>query len=195
MFILVTGGSGSGKSAYAEECACAAGCSRMYYIASMICHDEESRERVRKHREMRSGKGFVTIERYTDIAGLRLPCHSFSAHLPGSGRGNDAGPRTESVCVLLECLSNLTANEMFDKDGSGERAGEAVKAGIDSLLKQCDNLVVVTNEIFSDGIRYDRETENYMRVLAEINGHLALLADRVVEVVCGIPVILQDRQR
>ena len=39
----------------------------------MICHDDESRERVRRHREARSGKGFETIERYTDLAGLRLP--------------------------------------------------------------------------------------------------------------------------
>ncbi|MCR5160835.1 MAG: bifunctional adenosylcobinamide kinase/adenosylcobinamide-phosphate guanylyltransferase [Lachnospiraceae bacterium] len=177
MFILVTGGSGSGKSAYAEECACAAGCRHMYYIAAMICHDDESRERVRRHREARSGKGFVTIERYTDLAGLRLP------------------DSNEGVCVLLECMSNLTANEMFDKNGSGDGAEEAVKAGIDSLLKQCDNLVVVTNEIFSDGILYDSDTEKYRQVLAGINSYLASLADRVVEVVFGIPVILKDRQR
>ena len=180
MVILVTGGSGSGKSAYAEECACAFNCGQMYYIAAMICRDDESRARISRHREMRSGKGFTTIERYTDLAGLRLPDH-------GAGKTD--------ICVLLECLSNLTANEMFDENGSGDGAEEAVKAGIDSLLKQCDNLVVVTNEIFSDGIRYDSASEKYRQVLAGINAYLAALADRVVEVVCGIRVILKDSQR
>ena len=195
MLILVTGGSGSGKSEYAEECACAAGCPHMYYIAAMICRDDESRERVRRHREMRSGKGFVTIERYTDLAGLRLPGHTCREPGGGSGSEGDGSRGAEGVCVLLECLSNLTANEMFDKDGSGDGAAEAVKAGIDSLLKQCDNLVVVTNEIFSDGMRYDSASETYRQVLAGINAYLASLADRVVEVVCGIPVILKDSQR
>ncbi len=194
MFTLVTGGSGSGKSAYAEECACASGCGKLYYVASMICYDDESRERVKRHRRMRRGKGFVTIERYTDLAGLTLPGLPDAAEQGSFCPEDDRRGEYKRVCVLLECVSNLTANEMFSEDGSGDGAGEAVKAGIDSLLKQCDNLVVVTNDIFSDGVCYDSTSEKYRQVLAGINEYLASAADRVVEVVCGIPVILKDCQ-
>ena len=59
--------------------------------------------------------------------------------------------------------------------------------GIRSLLSQCSNLIVVTNEIFSDGIQYDEETVNYQRCLADINIQMAAEADCMTEVVYGIP--------
>ena len=60
--------------------------------------------------------------------------------------------------------------------------------GIRHLLEQAGNLVVVTNEVFSDGITYDPETEKYLEKLGVINGQMAQLADAVTEVVYGIPI-------
>ena len=48
--------------------------------------------------------------------------------------------------------------------------------------------MVVTNELFSDGIRYDQETADYLSALARLNVAVAAEADQVYEVVCGIPV-------
>ena len=48
--------------------------------------------------------------------------------------------------------------------------------------------MVVTNELFSDGIPYDEETADYLAALARLNGAIAARADQVYEVVCGIPV-------
>ena len=56
MMILVTGGSGSGKSAFAEDCIVAFGNARRIYIATMYPFDEESRKRVKRHQAMRQGK-------------------------------------------------------------------------------------------------------------------------------------------
>ena len=53
MMILVTGGSGSGKSAFAEDCIVAFGNARRIYIATMYPFDEESRKRVKRHQAMR----------------------------------------------------------------------------------------------------------------------------------------------
>ena len=86
-------------------------------------------------------------------------------------------------------MSNLAANEMFDPAGSHEKTALEIKTGIDRLLGKCDNLVVVTNEVFSDGLTYDRETEKYQQILGEINRYMASGADEVVEVVYGIPVM------
>ena len=55
-------------------------------------------------------------------------------------------------------------------------------------------LVVVTNEIFSDGVRYDEETEAFRKDLAILNRAIASRADAVYEVVAGIPLIMKEMQ-
>ena len=72
MFHVVTGGSGSGKSAYAEQCILDFQGENRIYIATMYPFDEESHRRIARHRAMRAEKKFTTIERYTDAA-LRIP--------------------------------------------------------------------------------------------------------------------------
>ena len=62
MIALVIGGSGSGKSAYAEQMAVkAAGNGSLYYVATMQVCDEEGKKKVERHQKMRAGKGFLTI--------------------------------------------------------------------------------------------------------------------------------------
>ncbi len=179
MFVLVTGGSGSGKSEYAEGRVLGFGPGERLYLATMMCFDQESRRRVDRHRKMREGKGFTTVERYLNL----------KEWVPVRQDGE------RQLTVLLECMSNLAANEIFDPQGSGTGAAEEIKAGIDRLVQRCDHLVVVTNEVFSDGIDYGRETGEYLRALGEINGHMASLADEVVEVVYGIPVTVKKSGR
>ena len=165
---LVTGGSGSGKSAYAEQCILDFGGTRRVYIATMQPFGAEGQARIARHRKMRAAKKFSTIECYTNLKEVELE--------PGSD-------------VLLECMSNLTANEIFDPSGAGKaRTEEEILAGVSRLANQARNLVLVTNEIFSDGYRYEEETMEYQRILGNINVRLAEMADCVTEVVYGIPV-------
>lgn len=84
-------------------------------------------------------------------------------------------------------LINLLANELFSPVGAGtDGAKAAVLDGIDALARQCRTLVVVTNEVFSDGLPYDADTLRYIRLLGESNQALCARADRVCESVCGI---------
>lgn len=167
MFTLVVGGAASGKSELAEGMVLAAGPLPRYYIATMQPFDAECRARIQRHRAMRAEKGFETIECYTRLDAVRLP-----------RRG----------AVLLECMSNLAANELYSPDGAGKNAKAAILAGVDRLLAQCGTLVVVSNEVFAGGSRYEGDTLRYLRLLAEINRALAARADRVCEAVCGLPV-------
>ena len=64
MFHVVTGGSGSGKSAFAEQCILDCQGNKRIYIATMYPFDEESHRRIARHRAMRAEKKFTTIERY-----------------------------------------------------------------------------------------------------------------------------------
>ncbi len=170
MFITVTGGSGSGKSAFAEEQILKFPPGNRIYIATMMCFDEESRKRVARHRQMRKDKQFETLECYTDLEHAAIPYGS---------------------TVLLECMSNLTANEIFSPDGAKDQAYEAVCRGLLHLKEQAGHVCVVTNEIFSDGISYDMETQNYQRVLGKLNAFLAEISDACYEVVYGIPLKLR----
>lgn len=172
MFAVVTGGSGSGKSAFAEEKVTGLGAGRRIYIATMMCFDEESKKRVERHRRMRAGKGFETIECYTGLERLKLP---------------------RDGIVLLECMSNLAANEMFAEEGAGEQAVGRILAGLRHIRAQVRHLVVVTNEIFSDGGSYEEETRRYQSCLGEINRSMAKEADEVTEVVYGLPLYLKRK--
>ena len=187
MMELVTGGSGSGKSAYAEETLCSLDSSpdsgqgketgtqqdgQRYYIATMPSWDKETEKKIAKHRAMRAGKGFCTLEWYTDFE-ERLE----RADCPGM----------EGADILVECLSNLTANEMYMEGGAGKNTADAVIRGILCLRDRCRNLVVVTNDVFSESAEDSPEMRIYKETLGRINCALAEAADRVTEVVCGIP--------
>ena len=57
MIVLVTGGSGCGKSTWAEKLVSALPAEKRVYIATMQVYDEESVQRVARHRAQRADKG------------------------------------------------------------------------------------------------------------------------------------------
>lgn len=202
MLYIVTGGSGSGKSEFAEKLTLSlksedginAGIDvgtdsglggKLWYVATMkpLAHDEEMDKKILRHQNMRAGKGFDTIECYENIGSLWL-------------RDVDT--------ALIECMSNLLANEMYGAKGClagmDFSSGNASESGrklikkhivepIINMSNQMRNLVVVTNEIFNDGrsFEYDAETRLYMELLGYINQELVAASNGFVEVFCGIP--------
>ena len=166
MLTLVIGGAASGKSEYAESLVLKTALPR-YYLATMQVWDAECAARVEKHRRMRAAKQFETVE---------CPLHLDAVRLPDRGT------------VLLEDLGNLTANELYDPAGAGADAAGAILRGLDILALQCENLIVVSNEVFSGGADYAGDTGRYLLALAQVNNALAARADNLVRVVCGIPV-------
>ncbi|MDE7428605.1 MAG: bifunctional adenosylcobinamide kinase/adenosylcobinamide-phosphate guanylyltransferase, partial [Lachnospiraceae bacterium] len=102
----------------------------------------------------------------------------------------DAGKKT----VLLECISNLAANEMFAGENSKleMQVVQSVISGLEKIKENTTNLVVVSNNVFEDGIIYDQTTMDYIHAMGEINQRLAAMADQVVEVVAGIPVVIKQ---
>ena len=73
MITLVTGGSGSGKSAYAESLLYSCEGIR-YYIATMQIYDAEGEKKVERHRKLRAGKGFLTIESPMNVGKIQFVC-------------------------------------------------------------------------------------------------------------------------
>lgn len=178
MMTLIIGGSGSGKSAYAEDYMVSISEDRKkYYIATMQIYDEEGKRKVERHRMLRGGKGFSTIEQPVDIG--------------KAAEKMEAEDRT----ALLECISNLTANEMFlgEAPATEEVIIEKIVGGIAVLNRQLTHLVIVSNNVFEDGNVYDKTTMEYIRAMGRINQKLAEMADEVVEVVVGIPIVIKAK--
>ncbi len=167
MLTLVVGAAASGKSACAESLVLRSSVWPRVYIATMEPLDSECRARIQRHRTMRADSGFETVECYTGLSAVKVPY---------------------GCAALLECMGNLCANELYSPHGSGDGAEEAVLRGIDRLLPQCRELVIVSNEVFSGGSRFEGDTIRYLRLLASINRELAARADQVWEIVCGLPV-------
>ena len=175
---LIIGGSGSGKSAYAEDYMVSISEDRKkYYIATMQIYDEEGKRKVERHRMLRGGKGFSTIEQPVDIG--------------KAAEKMEAEDRT----ALLECVSNLTANEMLSGEvpGTEEAITEKIVGGIAVLNRELTHLVIVSNNVFEDGNVYDKTTMAYIRAMGRINQKLAEMADEVVEVVVGIPIVIKNK--
>lgn len=200
MFHLITGGSGSGKSEYAESeverLAHLTESEEKYYIATMFPYGEETLQKIRRHQQMRTGKGFVTLECYTDLYRLAAS-DPFSRAGQTEGQderqnGHVSGNRKsrKHTVVLLECMSNLLANECYMESGAKARELDPVaeiEKGMEALLECCEHVVVVTNEVFSDIPVESREMKSYLEYLGRINQWMAKRADQVTEVVYGIP--------
>jgi len=176
MFYLITGGSGSGKSEYAEEVICRLWeqqrQGKLFYIATMVPEAAETGAKIERHRQMRDEKGFKTLEWYTDLAGA-------------AKKITEDNPKSS---VLLECISNLAANELYREEGAGPAAETEIMAGIRALQEGCRHVVVVTNEVCSEGPANTALMQHYKQVLGRLNCRMAEAADRVIEVVYGIPV-------
>ena len=181
MIKVVTGAGASGKSSFAESLLEQSEAKRKIYAATMIVWDDECRARVKKHRQMREKKGFETAERPVDLGELFVP---------------------EDGAVLVECMSNLAANEMYREDVGMEscaelraaQAGERILRGLRLLAEAARDLVVVTNEVFGDIKLTEEETAAYQRLMGRLNRELFSMAGEVWEVVCGIPVQLKGKK-
>ena len=168
MITCISGGKGSGKSAFAENLMLRENKAHlpMYYLATMERADEDAVKRIAKHRSMRAGKGFETIEQPTnvDTCGIQKPC-----------------------VVLLECVTNLVANELFSENGCHENVPDAVCRQLKTLDANCDRLYVVTGDMKEEDF-YDGQTTHYIRTLRETNKRVFMLAETVYEMQNGVAV-------
>ena len=209
MMVVVTGASGSGKSEYAEGVAVKlAGKGDLYYLATMRVYGEEGVRRVERHRKLRAGKGFQTAECPVKVdeafaqvcmsESLEQTCDTSHGRVCTSEFLEQGCARLHGKIrmpvALLECMSNLVANEMFPEtvgDEINANCVENIVRQIRHLKDQTGHLVIVTNQIFEDGIIYEPETMEYIRNLGQINQQLAEMADSVIEVVAGIPIFIK----
>jgi adenosylcobinamide kinase/adenosylcobinamide-phosphate guanylyltransferase len=177
MKIFISGGCKNGKSYYAQYLAKLQqdkNNGRLYYIATMNSSDHEDDQRIRRHQKERDGWGFTTVEQWTNIESILNLCDH---------KGS----------FLLDSLTALLANEMFTPDGAiHTNASEKIIAGLSKVMSSINNIVIVSDYIYSDGILYDPLTEEYKKSLAALDLFVAKQCDVVIEVCYGQIIIHKE---
>ncbi len=170
MLIFISGGVRSGKSTLGERLANKLAVGRKVYLATSRHYDEEMERRIEKHRNSRANKGFSTIEKSENIGELDF---------------------NKSDTVLLDCLGTLTANEMFYdysadfNEAFCQRVVDKIYKDVIEVAGKIENLIIISNEIFSDGIIYDKATEAYIFVLGALHVKLAKASQKAIECAYG----------
>lgn len=175
--ILVTGGSRSGKSRYAQDMAESMN-GELCFIATAEGGDGEMIARIEAHRQMRDATRWLTAEEPLDV------CSVVRAHqLCG--------------CFLMDCATLWVSNIMFAAEQKGELfAEEQMRTKVDQLVQAYHehrgSLIVVTNEVGMGIVPENALARRYRDLVGTCNQLLAFHADRVILVSCGIPVTLKQ---
>ncbi|MCG6659291.1 bifunctional adenosylcobinamide kinase/adenosylcobinamide-phosphate guanylyltransferase [Halomonas campisalis] len=171
MIAFVSGGARSGKSEVAERLAHERRELRggaLYYLATARASDGEMAARIARHRRAR-GEGWLTRE-----ASLAL------------GEALEGVP--DGASVLLDCLTLWASRAIFEAAFSERQAHEQFTALLAEARARCIDLVVVSNDLNEDLPPRDAETWRYLAFLQRLHRHLANEAERVIEVVSGMPI-------
>ncbi|MEW7314421.1 bifunctional adenosylcobinamide kinase/adenosylcobinamide-phosphate guanylyltransferase [Buttiauxella gaviniae] len=175
---LVTGGARSGKSGHAERLAADFG--RVIYIATSKVFDAEMEQRIQHHRDSRPAH-WRTVEQYRELNTV------INEH------------NSAQEAVLLECITTLITNVMYDFAGSQPEddwdftaVEQAVNQQIDRLLDACAaspaEVILVTNEVGMGIVPENRLARHFRDIAGRVNQRLAQNADEVWLVVSGIGV-------
>ena len=168
---LVLGGARSGKSSYAERLVESAGGTggRALYVATAEAGDSEMAERIRRHRARRGG-AWTTVEEPLELA------DALSRH-GASGRA-----------VLVDCLTLWLSNVM-----AAERDVDAQVAGLTKALGAVGGpVVLVSNEVGLGLVPATPLGRAFRDHAGRLNQAVARVADRVVFVAAGLPLVLKD---
>ena len=170
--VLITGGSRSGKSSYAQQWAESLPGARGF-VATCPVIDAEMEDRVEAHRHARMGQGWHTIEE---------PLHLASAirnakHLP---------------VLLVDCLTLWVNNLLFEAEQRGETLSEdsvsiASREVLQAAREHGGTILFVTNELGMGIIPENRQARLFKDLAGRANQVVAHECEQVFFVVCGQP--------
>ena len=172
---LIIGGARSGKSKYAEKMAEAYQGERCY-IATAEPFDEEMKARIARHRRDRAGVFATTIEEPLELSDALL-------QIPAG-----------TAVALIDCVTVWMGNLLFHRGIQPEPYAE-VKAFLTVLREAPCDVIIVTNETGQGIVPGDAESRAFRDHAGWLNQDLAAIADVVVWMVAGIPVVIKGALR
>ena len=168
MIVYIYGGVSSGKSEYAEELI-SKSFENKIYLATMENTGSYAKQRIQKNLKKRADKNFLTVEEPKYLSNVNISCVDN---------------------ILLEDLTNLLSNNIFDENGmksDSKEITEAIFSDIIELEKRCNSLFIVGNDIFSTKRNQSKELDMFIDCLFSLHQKIIDIANRVVEVIYGLP--------
>jgi adenosylcobinamide kinase/adenosylcobinamide-phosphate guanylyltransferase len=186
MIVFITGGVGSGKSAFAEKLALElCNTNRPHYIATSVPTDKEMTHRIKHHQleRKKSGTSWIVWEQSTEIS---LLARQF--------KYDDT--------VLIDCLTTLLSNQLFhgwERNKSGwqyqrfrESIYKSIISAITAIHESSGTTIVVSNEIFSEPLPRDRTAFYYALMLGRLHQSIVGMSEQAYLVVNGIPIKMKE---
>ncbi len=167
MIRLILGGARSGKSRQAEQLAAASG-REVTYIATAQAYDDEMRARIARHRDDRPSH-WLTLEEPLQLAATILQLQS------------------PDRCLLIDCLTLWVTNQLLDEaDMQAERL--ALCAALENARGE---IILVSNETGMGVVPMGELSRRFSDEAGWLNQSIAALADQVVLLVAGIPMVVK----
>ncbi len=174
--ILVTGGTRSGKSAYALQL-CENVSEKRCFIATCPVIDPEMADRIHAHREERRGRGWYSLEEETALVEV-------------------LGGLAEYDMVLIDCLTLWINNLLFRSACANGNFGEEQMCAVTeeflgAIRRFAGTVCCVSGEIGLGIVPENPTARRYRDLVGSTNRLLAEAADEVYLVSCGIPLPLK----
>ena len=166
MITFIIGGIRSGKSRFACQIAKEKN-KRVAYIATCVPLDDETTERVEKHKASRP-KEWMVIEESRDVAKVLLT-------IP------------DDNVILIECLTFLVSNLLLDGMSYEDICKKMIEL-IETLREINNDIIIVSNEVGLGGISPNRLARVFTDILGETNQLISNVAKEVYAVIAGIPI-------
>lgn len=170
--VLVTGGSRSGKSTFAEKYAAKFG-ANIAYVATAQVHDDEMKHRVDLHQK-------------------RRPSSWRTYECPYDADKAITDAAAEHDMILFDCITLYITNVLLKdyREHEIERHYEIVQTAVARLIdsaKAADGTVIfVTNEVGYGIVPGDALSREYRDLSGLANQLIARAADEVYLVTCGL---------
>ena len=170
--MLVLGGAKSGKSSYALDI-CSRSGEKHIFLATAQAKDREMEARILRHRAER-GPEWLTREEPLEIA----------AAIREADR--------EDTIILVDCLT-LWLSNLFMKYKDNQRE---IDRAMETLVRQLSGVhgavVLVSNEVGTGIVPDNPMSRRYRDNAGLLNQQVAAVANKVVAVLAGIPLLLKD---
>lgn len=176
--VLVTGGTRSGKSGFAQRRAEQLKGSRCY-IATCVVSDPEMEARVVKHRQMRDADAWQTIEEPLHVGSCFTRNNQFQVY-------------------LVDCLTLWVQNIMLDCHDRGHPCDDThiqqeANNLIDHATRTRGTVILVSGEVGGGIVPENEIARRFRDLVGMCNQTIAARADEVILVSCGLPLYLKKK--
>lgn len=142
------------------------------FIATAEPIDSEMRDRIEKHKEER-GKDYCTIEEPINVA-----------------KAIKSIPSATDV-IILDCLTVWLGNLLHRLKNKDDQEKE-IHSLLDVLKNPPCGIILVTNELGMGIVPENQLARHFRDAAGRLNQETASIADKVVLLVSGIPIVIKD---